>query len=139
MRHGLRRSGRLSWLRPNEVRRGHESFAKMGQYISSRRYRSRSLVNIGSRSDEDSEIMNWALTNDRIVFTSDLDFGKLLASSGDKLPSVVQLRGDRQDPKSDGAFVIAAIYAASAELREGALLTIDSNRWRIRSLPLNPI
>lgn len=36
--------------------------------------------------------MAWALTNDYIVFTHDLDFGTLLAITQADAPSVIQVR-----------------------------------------------
>lgn len=36
--------------------------------------------------------MAWARANDRIVFTHDLDFGRLLALAGRVGPSVMQVR-----------------------------------------------
>ncbi|MEH2012300.1 DUF5615 family PIN-like protein [Nostoc sp.] len=47
---------------------------------------------IGSPSATDKVIMAWALTNDCIVFTHDLDFGTLLAMTQADAPSVIQVR-----------------------------------------------
>jgi len=47
---------------------------------------------IGDGRAADSEIMEWALENECIVFTHDLDFTTLLALTGARGPSVIQLR-----------------------------------------------
>jgi predicted nuclease of predicted toxin-antitoxin system len=82
--------------------------------------------------------MQWAKANDRIIITSDLDFGAMLATSGLKGPSVVQLRGDSTLPSRVGSVVLRALAKAEAELTAGALLSIDTQRARVRLLPFKP-
>jgi predicted nuclease of predicted toxin-antitoxin system len=48
--------------------------------------------NIGNKSAMDEVIMQWALNNNYIVFTNDLDFGSLLAVTQAQFPSVIQVR-----------------------------------------------
>jgi predicted nuclease of predicted toxin-antitoxin system len=48
----------------------------------------------------------------------------------------VQLRADDVNPDVVGPKVLAAIRQMEAELQAGALLTVDSNRTRLRLLPL---
>ncbi len=43
---------------------------------------------VGDPKAADSELMAWALANEHVVFTHDLDFSVLLASSGVAGPSV---------------------------------------------------
>lgn len=38
--------------------------------------------NVGALNAQDSEIMDWARQNSMVVFTHDLDFGTIIASSG---------------------------------------------------------
>ena len=47
---------------------------------------------IGAPNASDREIMAWARSNGFIVFTHDLDFGTILASTDAEAPSVFQLR-----------------------------------------------
>jgi predicted nuclease of predicted toxin-antitoxin system len=91
---------------------------------------------VGDSRAADREIMVWALANEHVVFTHDLDFGTALALTHAAGPSVLQIRG--QDVLSDhlGALVIAALRQHDSDLAAGALLVIDSNRCRIRILPL---
>jgi predicted nuclease of predicted toxin-antitoxin system len=44
---------------------------------------------VGPANAPDDEIMAWAVANDRIIITHDLDFGDLLYASGSTRPSVV--------------------------------------------------
>ncbi|SBT07665.1 conserved hypothetical protein [Candidatus Accumulibacter aalborgensis] len=56
----------------------------------------------------------------------------------DEKPSVVQIRAEDVSPNAIGKQVIVALLQMAAELEEGALLTIDPNRTRLRVLPLHP-
>jgi predicted nuclease of predicted toxin-antitoxin system len=49
---------------------------------------------------------------------------------------VVQLRADDVSPDAIGRRVLQALRQMEAELQEGALVTIDPNRTRLRVLPL---
>lgn len=92
---------------------------------------------VGAGDADDTEVMQWATTHDHVVLTSDLDFGAILAATKYRHPSVIQLRSDFLAPNMIGAVVIAAIHQAREELRDGALVSIDSVRARLRVLPLS--
>jgi predicted nuclease of predicted toxin-antitoxin system len=91
---------------------------------------------LGTNSALDSEIMAYAHANDYIVLTHDLDFGAILAATQGEKPSVVQIRADDVSPDVIGKQIIAALQQMASELEEGALLTVDPNRTRLRVLPL---
>lgn len=93
---------------------------------------------LGANNAPDSEIMAYASVNDYVVLTHDLDFGAILAATHGEKPSVVQLRADDVSPDVIGKQVIAALRQMASELEEGALLTVDPNRTRLRVLPLQP-
>lgn len=93
---------------------------------------------IGNHTAPDNEIMRYALQNDFIVLTHDLDFSAILAATQGSKPSVVQIRADDVSPDAIGTQVIAALRQTQADLDEGALLTVDPTRARLRILPLNP-
>ena len=92
---------------------------------------------IGSRSASDAEIMAFAHQHDCIVITNDLDFGDMLAANNGQKPSVVQIRCDDLRPEYIARQVIAALTQMRAELVEGALITVDPKRVRLRLLPLS--
>jgi len=70
------------------------------------------------------------------VFTHDLDFGSLLFSTNASAPSVVQIRIEHIVPEIVGDAVLGALDTAIQALQDGALVTIDPRRHRIRLLPL---
>ncbi len=91
---------------------------------------------LGPSSAPDSEIMAYAAEHGYVVLTHDLDFGSILAASNGEKPSVVQIRAEDVSPDVIGGQVVTALGQMAAELNEGALLTVDLNRTRMRVLPL---
>ncbi len=89
---------------------------------------------IGLSDASDEEIMQWARDNDCIVPTADLDFGAGLVRSGEKGPSVVQLRTEDTLVRLAGPVVLAAIDQTPPDLTAGALVTVESERYRVRRL-----
>jgi predicted nuclease of predicted toxin-antitoxin system len=81
-------------------------------------------------------LLNWAAEHDCIVITADLDFPAILASTKARRPSVILIRSDRLSPESIGSAVLEAIRMAASELADGAIVTLDPARSRIRLLPL---
>ena len=65
-----------------------------------------------------------------------LDFSAILAATHGEKPSVVQIRADDVHPSVIGKQVIAALQQMSTDLADGALLTVDTSRTRVRLLPL---
>ena len=93
---------------------------------------------LGAANAPDTEIMAFARTNDCIVLTHDLDFGAILASTQGAKPSVVQIRSEDISPEAVGGTLVDALRQMTAELEQGALLTVDPIRARFRVLPLRP-
>lgn len=91
---------------------------------------------LGASNAPDSEIMAFAAAHGYVVLTHDLDFGSILAATHGEKPSVVQIRAADVSPDTIGRQVIIALGQMASELEEGALLTIDPNRTRLRVLPL---
>lgn len=93
---------------------------------------------IGSAMTPDSEIMAYARTNQFVVLTHDLDFSAILAATHGEKPSVVQIRADDVSLEAIGVQVIDALQQMASALEEGALVTVDPKRTRLRLLPLLP-
>lgn len=91
---------------------------------------------IGRAYASDTEIMAYAKDHDFIVLTNDLDFGSILAATGGISPSVVQLRTDDCRVESIGKLVINSISQVQDDLVAGALVTIDTAKMRLTSLPI---
>lgn len=91
---------------------------------------------IGAHNASDPQIMAYAAEHDCVVLTHDLDFGAILAATQGHKPSVVQIRAENVSPDAIGMRVVAALRQMTLELQDGALLTVDTSRTRLRVLPL---
>lgn len=91
---------------------------------------------VGDPRATDRTILAWAVAHDAVVFTHDLDFGAILAATGARGPSVLQVRAHDLLPEHLGATVVAAIRQFADFLAAGALLTVDARAARVRLLPL---
>ena len=92
---------------------------------------------LGPAPAGDREIFDYAGRTRAIILTQDLDFGVILAQTNATSPSVVLLRMADVDPVNSGLRVIAALRTCTRELADGAILTIDDIRHRIRILPIS--
>jgi len=91
---------------------------------------------VGAFDATDAEITKFAKDNDFIILTHDLDYGAILFVTNGQKPSVVQLRINDIYPEIDAESLVSALNFVKTELENGALLTIDTKRTRIRILPL---
>lgn len=94
---------------------------------------------LGMSRATDREILQYGLQDERIVLSSDTDFGELLAMSNATLPSVVLLRrqGDRRAAQI-AALLVANLEAVSEDLAAGGIVVLETDRVRVRRLPLRP-
>lgn len=91
---------------------------------------------IGAVNARDIDIMDLARIEGYVVLTHDLDFGAILAATHGNKPSVVQIRSEDVSPDVIGKQVMAALQQMAMDLEQGALLTVNPKRIRIRILPL---
>ena len=91
---------------------------------------------IGKPDAADAEIMGWARANQAVVFTHDLDFGILLAHTESGAPSGVQVRTQDITPAHLGSILVHVLATHQRAIEEGALVTIDESKARVRILPI---
>lgn len=91
---------------------------------------------IGDLCASDRTILSWAAKNEYIVFTHDLDFGAILATTQAKTPTVIQIRSQNILPDTSASIVLNALKQFAQEIEAGALITIDPNKTRARILPI---
>jgi predicted nuclease of predicted toxin-antitoxin system len=91
---------------------------------------------VGLPNEADDEIMKYASDNNLIVLTFDLDFSAILSSTHDLKPSIIQVRSSVLNAEQTVDFIAEALLRNTHELKEGAILTIDTKRARLRLLPL---
>ncbi len=91
---------------------------------------------IGLASASDSAIFDKAVEEDRVIISADTDFGTLLAAWGKSKPSVILFRGSEHNPKRQSTLLLKNITNIMKELEQGSIVVIESNRIRVRSLPI---
>lgn len=84
----------------------------------------------------DPQIIEKAKQENRIILTFDLDFADLLAVGRESLPSVIIFRLQNATPSSVSPRLLAVINECSQLLESGAILTVETARYRIRQLPI---
>jgi len=111
--------------------------------IVARRLRERSVFDVvhvrelGMQNATDEEIFARAASENRVIVSADTDFGTLLAVRNTRKPSVVLLR--RQSPRRpERQAILLSIILPRVELllEAGAIVVVEENRVRVRSLPL---
>ena len=84
----------------------------------------------------DSEILQVAARDDRVVITADLDFPRLLAALGSTGPGLILLRGgNHSEAESRDCVRRVLMSIAQAELPR-SIVVVDRERIRRRWLPV---
>lgn len=86
---------------------------------------------------EDAEILQRAREEGRVVATLDADFHTLLALAEATSPSVIRIRIERLRAQALTELLLRVIDVCE-ELQQGAAVTVEPSRIRIRRLPLLP-
>jgi predicted nuclease of predicted toxin-antitoxin system len=93
---------------------------------------------VGDPRATDRVIMDWARTNEHVVFTHDLDFGAMLVATQAIGPSVIQVRTQDVSPGHLETIIVGVLGQHKSALEGGALVVVDEVRSRVRILPLVP-
>jgi predicted nuclease of predicted toxin-antitoxin system len=105
-------------------------------YLANAGFESTHWIDVGRPDAPDTELMRWASAQWICRVDRRSGFGAILAATQDGGPSVVQIRSDIPTPDAVGRAVIVARQQAQQELLEGALISVDATRARLRILPL---
>jgi len=93
---------------------------------------------IGMAKASDSDILAFAMKENRIVMTLDADFHAILAVSNARGPSVIRFRIEGLKG-AELALLIKRIWPKIANVgKEGAMVTVTGKSIRIRKLPIIP-
>lgn len=85
---------------------------------------------------QDSDILQKARAEGRILLTNDLDFGELIAASGAKLPSVVVFRLRNMRPEQVNRYLGEVVKRHQEALEQGAVVSVTEGQVRVRLLPV---
>jgi predicted nuclease of predicted toxin-antitoxin system len=92
---------------------------------------------VGDARATDAMITEWARAHQYVLFTHDLDFGAILATSRSEGPSVIQVRAQDVMPHGLGPRLVNIMRRYQSLLESGALITVDEARARLRILPID--
>ena len=105
-------------------------------FLRSEGYDSVHLREEGLQRLPDEEIIQKARQEGRIILTHDLDFGRLMALSQQHLPSVITFRLDNMRAAHVNHYLKETLSQFESELEAGALLSINEQAIRVRTLPI---
>jgi predicted nuclease of predicted toxin-antitoxin system len=106
------------------------------QFLRDLGYEAIHLHEIGLDKMADSQILEKAHQEARVLLTNDLDFSDLLAASRARLPSVVIFRLKDMRPQNVNRYLEEILSKHSKELSEGVICSVRSKRIRVRRLPI---
>jgi predicted nuclease of predicted toxin-antitoxin system len=92
---------------------------------------------LGLAGCTDDEVMALALAEERVLVTTDTDFGTILALTGATGPSVLLLRGVGDSTPERVAALLTVLPRVDDELSQGTVVVVEEDRYRIRHLPID--
>lgn len=106
--------------------------------LTSEGHQCRHVGDIGMDRAEDMAIVREAKVRGEVIVTHDLDYGHLLAFSGEKVPSVIIFRLRNTHPNNLSKRLLEVWPEIEGALTEGAIVVIEDAVFRIRGLPIEP-
>jgi len=108
----------------------------LGQRLTEEGHTCRHAGDLGMAQAADKDIMAEAARNRETILTHDLDYGHLLAFSGDTAPSVIIFRLRNTHPEVLFTRVMAVWPKVERPLEEGAIVILEDAALRVRPLPI---
>lgn len=94
---------------------------------------------VGLSRATDSEILQYAVENDRVVVTLDADFHTMLALQEASSPSVVRIRIEGLGAAELAELLLSIDDATAPALSAGAAVSVTQDSIRIHRLPLSEV
>ena len=107
-----------------------------GRRLTAEGHICRHVGDIGMAQASDVAIIEEARANKEIIVTHDLDYGHLLAFSGEPEPSVIIFRLRNTHPDNLFTRIMSAWPEIEKPLLEGAIVVLEDAALRIRKLPI---
>ncbi|MCA0435880.1 MAG: DUF5615 family PIN-like protein [Austwickia sp.] len=85
----------------------------------------------------DVDVLEAARLQDRVLVSSDTDFGELLAMGGASLPSLILFRQGNRAPEHQAETLLGNLVQVSDDLNQGAIVVFTNDNIRIRRLPFS--
>ena len=93
---------------------------------------------LGLAAADDEPIFEHADRDQRVIVSADTDFGTILAMRNAASPSVILFRGATpRNPIGQVKLLIANLAAIAPSIERGAVVVLEPQRIRVRSLPMS--
>ncbi len=106
------------------------------RWLRSQKYDAVHLREQGLQRLDDHLIVVKALAEDRIIATHDLDFGRIVALSGEQFLSVITFRLEDMRAHQVNRYLQDVLSRFASQLNAGALISVTEQAIRIRHLPV---
>lgn len=109
---------------------------ELGKRLKSKGHKTRHVGDIGMAQASDMAIIEESRKNKETIITHDLDYGNLLAFSGELKPSIIIFR--LRNTHIDNLYnrLIESLTEIEKSLVEGAIVVLEDTFLRIRLLPI---
>jgi predicted nuclease of predicted toxin-antitoxin system len=95
---------------------------------------------LGLAAADDETIFEHADRDQRVIVSADTDFGTILAMRNAASPSVILFRGATpRNPIGQVKLLIANLAAIAPSIERGAVVVLEPQRIRVRSLPMSSL
>ena len=74
-----------------------------------------------------------------MILTHDLDFGRVVALSQSRLPSVITFRLSDMQPRQVNRYLAEVLNRFAEQLESGALVSVNEQAIRVRALPIDDV
>jgi predicted nuclease of predicted toxin-antitoxin system len=108
----------------------------MAALFEKRGHACRHVGDIGMARTKDEEIVAEAKRTGEVIITHDLDYGHLLAFSGESAPSVIILRLRDLRIEEVMARLDSVWKEIESPLQDGAIVSLSDKSFRLRRLPI---
>ncbi len=110
---------------------------QLGRLLEAQGHGWRHVGDIGLYKAEDRTIVEEAKSSREVILTHDLDYGNLLAFSGDSEPSVIIFRQSDVQPDALFKAMMKSWGECGPTLQAGAIVVFEDAAVRIRRLPIS--
>jgi len=95
------------------------------------------VKDLGLAAADDVTIFEHADRDQRVIISADTDFGTILAMRNAERPSVILFRGATpRNPIGQIKLLIANLAEIAPSIERGAVVVLEPQRIRVRSLPM---